>query len=109
MSDKVAIIGIGYTPLRPATPECSFKELIFEAARNAYDDAGLSTTVTRSSLQSFLAPGSPRKSSVCDVPCRLRLPGVERPIRQKRRSGAAAAAAAQRLDRDGPVRVVEGD
>lgn len=38
---EVAIIGIGYTPLHPATPECSFKELTFAAAQQAYADAGV--------------------------------------------------------------------
>ena len=36
---KVAIVGIGVTPLRPTTPELSYKELIFEAAVKAYNDA----------------------------------------------------------------------
>ena len=41
MSDRVAIIGIGFTPLQPATPHASFKELMFEAAQKAYLDAGI--------------------------------------------------------------------
>jgi acetyl-CoA C-acetyltransferase len=41
MSERVAIIGIGFTPLQPATPRYSFKELVFEAAQKAYDDAGI--------------------------------------------------------------------
>lgn len=38
---NVAIIGIGCTALRPATPESSFKELTFAAATQAYIDAGV--------------------------------------------------------------------
>lgn len=38
---NVAIIGIGITQLRKSTPEVSYKELIYEAAQKAYDDAGL--------------------------------------------------------------------
>lgn len=38
---RVAIIGIGFTALRPATPELSFKELTFAAAQQAYADAGV--------------------------------------------------------------------
>ena len=38
---KVAIVGVGLTPLKSTTPEVSYKELIFEAARKAYDDAGV--------------------------------------------------------------------
>ena len=36
---KVAIVGVGITPLQPTTPELSYKELIFEAAVKAYNDA----------------------------------------------------------------------
>ncbi len=41
MSDRVAIIGIGFTALQPATPHVSFKEMMFEAAQKAYVDAGV--------------------------------------------------------------------
>ena len=41
MSDRVAIIGIGFTALQRSTPHHSFKELMFEAAQKAYLDAGI--------------------------------------------------------------------
>ncbi len=41
MSRDVAIVGIGYTSFRPLTPEVSYKELMYEAAVKAYDDAGI--------------------------------------------------------------------
>lgn len=41
MMKRVAIVGIGTTGFRPVTPDVSFRELIFEAARKAYTDAGL--------------------------------------------------------------------
>src|SRR5215471_2582204 len=41
MSDRVAIIGIGYTSLQPTSVSRSFKELTFEAAQKAYADAGV--------------------------------------------------------------------
>ena len=41
MFERVAIIGAGFTPFRPVTPEVSFRELIFEAAVKAYEDAGI--------------------------------------------------------------------
>jgi acetyl-CoA C-acetyltransferase len=41
MAERVAIIGIGFSPLEPATPACSFKELVFETAQKAYADAGI--------------------------------------------------------------------
>ncbi len=39
MLRRVAIIGVGYTPFRPITPDVSFKEMMFEAAEKAYEDA----------------------------------------------------------------------
>ncbi len=41
MIKRVAIVGIGTTGFRPVTPDVSFRELIFEAARKAYTDAGM--------------------------------------------------------------------
>ena len=41
MSDRVAIIGIGWSGFRAVTPEYSYKELMYEAARRAYFDAGV--------------------------------------------------------------------
>ena len=41
MSDRVAIIGVGWSGFRPITPEFSYKELMYEAARRAYWDAGI--------------------------------------------------------------------
>lgn len=41
MPERIAIVGVGYTPLRAVTPEVSFRELIFEAAVKAYTDAGV--------------------------------------------------------------------
>ncbi len=41
MQERVAIVGVGYTPFRPISPEISFREMIFEAAVKAYADAGI--------------------------------------------------------------------
>jgi acetyl-CoA C-acetyltransferase len=41
MSRNVAIVGIGCTSYRPLTPDVSYKEMMFEAAVKAYEDAGL--------------------------------------------------------------------
>ncbi|MEM0357326.1 MAG: thiolase domain-containing protein [Candidatus Bathyarchaeia archaeon] len=37
---EVAIVGVGCVGFRPVTPELSYKELMFEAAVKAYEDAG---------------------------------------------------------------------
>ena len=41
MKSRVAVVGAGYTPFRPTSPEVSFREMIFEAATRAYEDAGI--------------------------------------------------------------------
>ncbi len=41
MVKRVAIVGIGTTGFRSVTPGVSYREMIFEAARKAYTDAGL--------------------------------------------------------------------
>lgn len=41
MLRRVAIIGVGYTPFRSISPDVSFKEMMFEAATRAYEDAGV--------------------------------------------------------------------
>jgi acetyl-CoA C-acetyltransferase len=38
---KVAIVGMGCYGFRPISPEVSFREMIYEAATKAYEDAGL--------------------------------------------------------------------
>ncbi len=41
MSERVAVIGVGWAGFRPVTPDLSYKELMYEAAVRAYDDAGV--------------------------------------------------------------------
>ena len=41
MRQRIAIVGAGYTALRPISPEVSFREMIYEAAVKAYADAGI--------------------------------------------------------------------
>ncbi len=38
---EVAIVGMGSVPCRPLSPDCSYKELVFEAAVKAYNDCGI--------------------------------------------------------------------
>jgi acetyl-CoA C-acetyltransferase len=51
MSDRVAIIGVGWSGFRPITPELSYKELMYEAALRAYNDAGVDP---RRDVESFV-------------------------------------------------------
>jgi acetyl-CoA C-acetyltransferase len=41
MTRRVAIVGVGFTPARPVTPDQSYREMITDAAERAYDDAGI--------------------------------------------------------------------
>jgi acetyl-CoA C-acetyltransferase len=41
MHERVAIVGVGCTGFRQVTPELSYKEMIYEAASRAYNDAGV--------------------------------------------------------------------
>jgi acetyl-CoA C-acetyltransferase len=41
MTNKVAVVGIGATQFRSISPDVSYKELMFEAAVKAYEDAGI--------------------------------------------------------------------
>lgn len=51
MANKVAIVGVGYTVYNSFTPEVSYKELMYEAAVRAYEDAGVDP---RRDVQSFV-------------------------------------------------------
>jgi len=51
MTNRVAIVGVGYTGFSPLTPEVSYKELMYEAAVKAYEDAGVNP---RRDIQSFV-------------------------------------------------------
>jgi len=41
MTEKVAIVGVGYTNFRSTTPDLSYRELTYEAATKAYEEAGV--------------------------------------------------------------------
>jgi len=49
---RVAIVGVGYSDFRPATPDVAFHEMMFEAAVKAYEDAGVNP---RKDIDSFIA------------------------------------------------------
>lgn len=51
MSERVAIIGVGWAGYRPVTPEVSYKELMYTAAVKAYADAGINP---RADVDSFV-------------------------------------------------------
>ena len=38
MVGRVAIVGLGYTPFSPTSPEHSYREMTYEAAAMAYEE-----------------------------------------------------------------------
>jgi acetyl-CoA C-acetyltransferase len=51
MSERVGIVGVGWSGFRPVTPERSYKELMYAAAVRAYADAGVDP---RREVESFV-------------------------------------------------------
>src|SRR3990170_5622811 len=51
MRDRVAVVGVGHAGFAPITAGLSYKELTFEAALRAYEDAGL---IPRTDVDSFV-------------------------------------------------------
>lgn len=51
MSDRVAVIGVGWSGFHPTTPDVSYKELMYAAAVKAYADAGVDP---RRDIESFV-------------------------------------------------------
>ncbi|MDT7861832.1 MAG: thiolase domain-containing protein [Saccharolobus sp.] len=51
--ERIAILGVGWYGFRPTTPEVSFREMVFEAAVRAYQDAG--DINPRSDVDSFIS------------------------------------------------------
>jgi len=49
---KVAIVGVGHSGFRSMTPDMSYKELMYEAAAKAYEDAGVDP---RRDVESFVS------------------------------------------------------
>ena len=41
MNQEIAVVGIGTTGFRATTPDLSYRELTYEAAKKAYLDAGV--------------------------------------------------------------------
>ncbi len=51
MNERVAIVGVGWAGFRPTTPDLSYKEMMYQAAVRAYDDAGVDP---RRDVESFV-------------------------------------------------------
>lgn len=79
MTTGAAIVGVGWAGFRPVTPEASYKELMYEAARRAYTDAGIDP---RTDVDSFVtvAEDFHEGTSIFDEYVPDQLGAVQRPV-----------------------------
>jgi len=79
MPARVAIVGVGHTAFRATSPGLSYKELMFEAATRAYEDAGLDA---RTEIDSFLTCSEDlaEGTSIFDEYVPDQIGGAERPV-----------------------------
>ena len=105
MSDRVAIIGVGHAGYAPITAGVSYKELTFEAAMRAYDDAGVQV---RKDVDSFVAVSEDlwEGTSIFDEYVPDQIGGALRPVHSVSADGLFAIATAMMLIRSGHAEVV---
>ena len=105
MSKNVAIVGIGYTSFRPLTPDVSYKELMYEAAVKAYEDAGIDP---RRDVDSFVtvAEDFHEGTSIFDEYVPDQLGGVLKPVQTITGDGLHGLATAYMLIRTGMFDIV---
>lgn len=99
MSDRVAIVGVGVTSPRPISPERNYRELTFEAASRAYDDAG----ITHQEIDSFVSVCEDlhEGTSITDEYVPDQLGAVLRPVQTIAGDGVQGIATAFMLIRTG--------
>lgn len=78
MNKKVAIVGVGYTNFRSTTPDLSYRELTYEAATKAYEEAG----VEPKDIDSFVSTAEDffEGYSIADEYCPDQLGAVLKPV-----------------------------
>lgn len=79
MSKKVAIVSAGYTNFRSTTPDLSYRELTYEAATKAYEEAGVDP---RKDIDSFVSTAEDffEGYSIADEYCPDQLGAVLKPV-----------------------------
>ena len=105
MSDRVAIVGVGHAGFAPITAGLSYKELTFEAALRAYDDAGIDP---RRDVDSFVAVSEDfwEGTSIFDEYVPDQIGAALRPVQTVTADGLFGVATAVMLIRSGAARVV---
>ncbi|MGH2655650.1 MAG: thiolase C-terminal domain-containing protein [Actinomycetota bacterium] len=105
MRDRVAVVGVGHAGFAPITAGLSYKELTFEAALRAYDDAGIDP---RRDVDSFVAVSEDfwEGTSIFDEYVPDQIGAALRPVHTVSADGLFAVATAVMLIRSGAARVV---
>jgi acetyl-CoA C-acetyltransferase len=105
MGDRVAIVGVGHAGFAPITAGISYKELTFEAALRAYDDAGIDP---RKDVDSFVAVSEDlwEGTSIFDEYVPDQIGAALRPVHTVSADGLFAVATAVMLIRSGAAGVV---
>jgi acetyl-CoA C-acetyltransferase len=105
MEPRVGVVGVGWSGFSPTTPGVSYKELMFEAARVAYADAGLEP---RRQIDSFVCASEDFEegTSIFDEYVPDQLGAVQRPVHTVASDGLFAIATAVMLIRSGIARTV---
>ncbi|MGH2724701.1 MAG: thiolase C-terminal domain-containing protein [Actinomycetota bacterium] len=105
MGDRVAIVGVGHAGFAPITAGLSYKELTFEAAVRAYDDAGIDP---RKDVDSFVAVSEDlwEGTSIFDEYVPDQIGAALRPVHTVSADGLFAVATAMMLIRSGAAEVV---
>ena len=105
MEPDVHVVGAGWSGFAPTTPEVSYKELMFEAASAAYEDAGLDP---RRDIDSFVCCSEDldEGTSIFDEYVPDQLGAVQRPVQTVASDGLFGLATATMLIRSGVASVV---
>jgi acetyl-CoA C-acetyltransferase len=105
MTKRVAIVGVGHAGFAPITAGVSYKELMFEAAMRAYDDAGVNP---RSDVDSFVGCSEDlwEGTSIFDEYLPDQIGGALRPVQTVAADGLFGIATAAMLIRSGAAEVV---
>jgi acetyl-CoA C-acetyltransferase len=105
MHERVAIVGIGSTGFKSSTPEQSYKEMIYEAAVRAYNDAGVDP---RRDVESFVtvAEDFHEGTSIFDEYTPDQIGGALKPVHTITGDGLHGIATAYMLIRTGQFDIV---
>jgi acetyl-CoA C-acetyltransferase len=100
MGLRVGVVGVGWSGFAPTTEGISYKELMFEAARKAHEDAALDP---RSDIDSFVACSEDIEegTSIFDEYVPDQLGAVQRPVHTVTADGLFGLATAVMLIRSG--------